>query len=398
MIKRILMINDHIHFGGGGDAVFRLERLAYEEAGHEVYTFSQAITMPKDISDHDYVCLVARNRLIARVGKFSWAPKVNRALENLLKKIQPDLVRVHLVSKFPLSIYSALRDYKVIQTLHGPNLFCATSWGNIRTTGLSCELGIGMKCWQRGCTSFQSAALYKLLDFRLRPVIKKNVQLYHCPSKQIQLKSESLGYTPTVYIPLGVSSEFIEAKLATHDGDPIVLYVGSLIEEKGVLLLPEFLKIVKNSVPRVKLLICGQGGLKNELVNCFKNLELSENVEFKGFVSHTEIVDLYRNSQVFVCPSIYSEQFGLVGVEALACGVPCVGSDVGGIPEWLHDGEWGYLVPPRDHILLANKVIDLLLNRQKRLFFGKKGRDFVIENHNPDKYKQKWLQIIDEYT
>lgn len=396
--QRILMINDHIHFGGGGDAVFRLERRAYEEAGHKVFTFSQAIETPDDASDHDFICIVGKGQLVAKAGKFLGAPYIYQSLKRLLDRIQPDLIRVHLVSNYPAAIYPALMGYPVIQTLHGPNLFCATSWGNLRRDGSACELGIGVKCWRRGCVSLSTALLYTSLDIRIRPWVKKTVQLYHCPSRQIQEKAESLGYKPTIHIPLGIDYEFVHAVPATHNGPPVILYVGGLIEAKGVLLLPDALARIKQQVPNVKLILCGRGPMEDLLKLEFAARGLCDHVEFKGFVDHTQIMNIYRGASVFVCPSIYSEQFGLVGPEALACGVPCVGSNIGGIPEWLHDGEWGYLVPPRDSVALADRVTSLLLNRETRLYFGRKGRDFVLTTHDPSVYQNHWLTIVRQYS
>jgi glycosyltransferase involved in cell wall biosynthesis len=392
------MINDHIHFGGGGDAVFRLERNAYEEAGHEVFTFSQADRSPDAASDRDIVCRVGQGRLAAKAGKFVGAPHIYRCLKRLLNRIQPDLIRVHLVSKYPVAIYPALVGYPVIQTLHGPSLFCATSWGNLRRDGSDCELGIGGKCWRRGCVPLSAMLLYTLLDLRVRPWVKRVVQLYHCPSRQIQEKAEALGYGPTIHIPLGIDPSFVAAEPATHHGPPTILYVGALIEGKGVLFLPDALRRIERRVPDVKLILCGRGPLEERLKREFVESELTAHVEFRGFVDHSRIVDLYRSAHVLVCPSIYSEQFGLVGPEALACGVPCVGSDVGGIPEWLHHGEWGYLVPPREPEALAECVTSLLLDRQTRVTFGGRGRCYVQTMHDPRAYKDRWVEMVEQYA
>jgi glycosyltransferase involved in cell wall biosynthesis len=240
--------------------------------------------------------------------------------------------------------------------------------------------------------------LYTALDARVRPWVKKTVQLYHCPSRQIQEKADSLGYKPTLYIPLGIDPEFIHAIPATHDGPPTILYVGGLTEQKGLLYLPDALQRIKQKVPNVRLALCGRGPLEGRLKLEFEERGLTDNVEFKGFVDRAKIVDLYRNAHVFVCPSIWSEQFGLVGPEALTCGVPCVGSRVGGIPEWLHDGEWGYLVPPRDSVALADRMSSLLLDRETRLQFGKKGREYVLATHDPVVYQNRWLEIVQQYT
>jgi glycogen(starch) synthase len=240
--------------------------------------------------------------------------------------------------------------------------------------------------------------LYSQLDLRVRPWVKKTVKLYHCPSRQIKEKADSLGYGPTIHIPYGIDPSFAQAEPATHDGPPTILYVGGLLETKGLLLLPDALLRIRMQIPDVKLILCGRGPLESQLKLEFAERQLTANVEFKGFVDHSRIVDLYRGAQVFVCPSIYAEQFGLVGPEALACGIPCVGSNVGGIPEWLHDGEWGYLVPPRDSITIADRVISLLLDRETRLRFGKKGRDYVRATHDPGVYQNRWLEIVKQYA
>lgn len=387
------MINDHIHFSGGGDAVLRLERKAYENTGYEVFTFSQSSHFEKFASSNDFICRESKTHLIQKIGKFIAAPCVYSNLKRVLQKVKPHLVRVHLVSKYPASIYPALEGYTVIQTLHGPNLFCATSWGNLKIDSSDCELGIGLKCWRRGCTSFVNASLYSWLDYRLQNQIKKVVKLFHCPSKQIEQKANSLGYGPTVHIPLGIDQEFMDVDAACHQGPPTLLYVGALVREKGLSILPDALQLIKQHIKNVKLILCGRGVLEDRLRKEFEARDLSEHVEFMGFVPHDGVIGHFKNAHVFLLPSIWAEQFGLVGPEALACGVPCVASHVGGIPEWLHDGKWGYLVPPRDPVLLAERIISLLKNRGLRLEFGAAGRKFVKKNHDPEVYQQRWLDL-----
>lgn len=392
------MINDHIHFGGGGDAVLWLERQAYEKVGHEVFTFSQSTNTDELASYNDFICRESEKRLVQKIGKFIAAPRVYKSLKRILEKVKPDLVRVHLVSKYPAAIYHALSGQNVIQTLHGPNLFCATSWGNLKRDSSDCELGIGLKCWHRGCTSFTNASLYSWLDYRTQSKVKKVVKLFHCPSKQIEQKAKSLGYGPSAHIPLGIDQTFMTVEATSHEGPPRVLYVGALVAEKGLLTLPDALQLIKQKVENVKLILCGRGVLEGRLRQEFAERNLSENVEFKGFVPHSEVVKYFKKVHVFVLPSIWAEQFGLVGPEALACGVPCVASRVGGIPEWLHDEKWGYLVSPRDPVALAERVVRLLKDRMLRLEFGAAGRAYARQVHNPELYQQRWLELIEHFS
>ena len=394
---RILMINNHIDFGGGGDAVFRLERAAYEEAGHEVFTFSQHIEKPEYQKTTDFVAFESKKKALRKIGKFLYAPRIAQSFKNTLRMVQPHFVSVHLISKYPLSIYPFLQGYPVVQTLHGPNLFCATGWGRTKS-GKPCELGIGLKCYLRGCLPISDALLYIVLSRRLLMHVKRNVDLFICPSENIRDSSESNGLIPTRFVPLGIDESFVDIQRATHDGPPIVLYVGALAVQKGLMVLLDAFNLVAEKVPEANLLIAGRGSLEKELHKKTKRMELSDKVKFIGFVSRSQIADLYRRTQVVVVPSIWNEQFGLVGPEALACGVPCVGSDVGGIPEWLHDGDWGFIVPPGDARALADRIIALLEDRKLRSEFGKKGREYVVKQYNPDKYKKNRMRLLTEYS
>jgi glycosyltransferase involved in cell wall biosynthesis len=75
-----------------------------------------------------------------------------------------------------------------------------------------------------------------------------------------------------------------------------------------------------------------------------------------------------------------------------------VGTDLGGIPEWLHDSEWGFLVPPRDVEALAERISKLLLDRAMRVSFGKRGREFTLNEYSASKYKDSMLLLVKEYA
>lgn len=393
---RILMINDHIHFGGGGDAVFRLERMCYEDAGFEVFTFSQADEKPRWASDRDFVAIESKSRVIQRAGKFLASPSVSRSLHDTLQTVRPHLISVHLVSKYPLSVYPQLNAYPVVNTLHGSSLFCATAWGCLKD-GRPCELGIGMKCFTRGCQSLPATLLYCLLNERLQSSVKRNVDLFVCPSRHIQKSAESFDFAPTEFIPLGIDDGFAEQKPSTHDGPPIVLSVGTLAESKGVHILLEAFPLILKRVPKAQLLIAGRGPKEGELRELATDLGLHDSVQFLGFVEHTKMVGLYQRASVLAMPSIWSEQFGLIGPEALACGIPCVGSNSGGIPEWLHDGEWGFTVPSCDPVMLSDKIVTLLEDHDLRREYGAKGREWALKQYAPRKYRENRLRLAMKY-
>jgi glycosyltransferase involved in cell wall biosynthesis len=388
-MKKILFINDHSFFGGGGDLILRIEAKEFENRGFNVQLLCFNRYNYNNQMHNVYVVKDSKNHLIRRFHKFIGSVNIYYNIKKILNYIKPDLVRVHLVSEYPAEVYRAIRGYNSIQVLHGPNLFCSTSWGNIKKDSSDCELGIGIKCYLRGCVPIHYYLLYAHLKRRYLKYLKDSVNLYQCPSIFIKNKAEGVGLTPTIHIPNCVDYEYLNVEQARHEGDSTVLFVGSISEPKGVMYLPEMLMKIKKNIENVKLIICGRGQLADKIKKEFKKRNLQNNVIFKGFVDNKNLLHVYKMAHVVVMPSIWAEICGVVGLEALACGVPVIATNVGGIPEWLKDGENGFIVPPRNTDILAEKVIELLKDKNKRVSFGKKGRAYIQDNHNPYVYLKK---------
>ena len=396
MGKTVLLINDHITFGGGGDANFWHEHSLLRDAGYEVFTFSHAETPPDNAGPQDRVHRESASAVRRKARKFLFSFGAHRALKRVLDEITPDLVHLHLVSKYPGPVYAALEGQKVIQTLHGPNLFCSTSWGLVRTTGADCEMGIGLKCATQGCVSWKRLPAHLSFAAQMNRWAKRNVDLFLCPSRQLLASVEALGYRGLRYLPYCVDHQFLEERKVQPPERPTVLFVGALVEHKGVLPMIDAFAQVSKVIQNACLKVAGVGALRAEMEHRVEALGLQNSVEFLGFVDHAAAHELYRSAHILVVPSIWKEQFGLVGPEALACEVPCVASSVGGIPEWLHDGKWGYLVPPRQVEPLAQAIINLMSDEERRRAFGVAGRKFVLENFHPDIYRSNLLGVVQE--
>ncbi|TKX47285.1 glycosyltransferase family 1 protein [Halorubrum sp. SD690R] len=108
-----------------------------------------------------------------------------------------------------------------------------------------------------------------------------------------------------------------------------------------------------------ELLIAGTGRLEDSLRELAAELGVSDDVRFLGFVEDEELPSLYSSVDLFVLPSEY-EGFGIVFMEAMACETPVIGTDVGGVPTAVDDGETGYLVPKDGIRELASRMDELL--------------------------------------
>jgi glycosyltransferase involved in cell wall biosynthesis len=181
-----------------------------------------------------------------------------------------------------------------------------------------------------------------------------------------------------------IVDEHLVSKIPTDY--PIIFTVGRLIELKGhKYLIEAFRSLTEDPLPR--LVIGGDGPLRNELELCVKEYNLSDRVTFLGHVPTHLTPFYYSMADIYVQPSIIdndgnTEGLGVTLVEAMACETPCIGSDVGGIPDIIVDGQNGLLVTPADPVQLANKISILLKNNDLRLQMGKQARDFVKENYS----------------
>jgi len=387
---KVLLINDHIHFGGGGDAVFQLEKRALEEREHVVYTISFG---RKENSDKYNIVIDSEG---GKLKKFIGSKKMTNQINNYIQNIAPDIIHIHLISKFPLAIYNApiLKKSRVVQTLHGPSLFCTTAWGGLKNSD-KCEQGIGLKCYTRGCSNLHHTILYWQLQKRYWSAISKNIDIFHCPTRQIKDTARHLGLNNCQYIPLGVDRVFEEEPVRPILERPTLLYVGTLAPQKGVQYLIPTLNLIKKKIPNVLLRLAGTGPLFDKIKEDIENFNLQDNIELLGFVDHNKIRNLYLSADVFVMPSIWQEQFGLVGPEALACKTPCIATDVGGISEWLIDNKNGLLVPPQSTTDLANAAIKLLLNSDLRHQMGKEGRNFILNKYSGSNYSKNIVDLLE---
>lgn len=392
--KRVLLIDDNCHSPDKGAFLNRYEYNFLLDEGFEVYSLSFPTETPRHATENDRFFKMPASRLQRKRIKFIGDRKVRDFVLRSIEDIQPDLIHCHLLSVCPATVYQAIdATIPVIQTLHGPNLFCATSWGCYPDSG-PCELGIGPKCYLRGCVPISNTLLYINLKRRYWQNMIHKVSVFHCPSRNIMNSAIRLGLENVEHIVHGINEVFMNVKRETPKGDPIAIFVGSLAQSKGVDVLIDAMQIVLRSVPNARLLVAGKGNLQGELAQRVRHLGLDGHVTFLGHIPHDALLYNYGTSDVFVIPSVWQEQFGLVGPEALACGLPCIGSDIGGIPEWLRDGEWGRLVPPGNVDHLARALIHYLKNRGEAFSQGLKGQAYARKAFSPIRYRKQIVGLI----
>ena len=174
-------------------------------------------------------------------------------------------------------------------------------------------------------------------------------------------------YVPGDYrvIPNGVDFERFSqpGPPPPHLGDdrPTVIFVGRIESRKGIHYLLKAFKGVQAAVPRARLVIVGEGGLRVEYQGLVNALGL-EDVLFEGFVPPESLPGYYQRADVFCSPSTVNESFGITLLEAMAAGAPTVATTTNGAT--LGENEvHGLMVPPRDSAALTEAIVRLLQDR-----------------------------------
>jgi glycosyltransferase involved in cell wall biosynthesis len=147
--------------------------------------------------------------------------------------------------------------------------------------------------------------------------------------------------------------------------------VASLNEHKGHEYLIEALANMVKEYPNLECFFLGDGKLKTKLQSQARNLGIDQNIVFNGY--QTNVLRYLRDADIFVLPSVHEGMSNAL-LEAMACRLPIVATDVGGNREVVSDGVSGYLVPPRDPRALAEKILPLVRDNKLRERFGNAGR------------------------
>ncbi|VVB91410.1 Trehalose synthase [uncultured archaeon] len=174
--------------------------------------------------------------------------------------------------------------------------------------------------------------------------------------------------------------------------EKIILFVGRLDFQKGAgYLISAFSEVIRD-FPDVKLIIVGDGPLKDHIKKIIDEHCLSKSVFLLGRATDEDLPRIYAACDLFVLPSLM-EGFGIVYLEAMACGKACIGANIGGVEDVIADGHTGFLVPPADPASIC-KAIETLLSDEKTLKrFGMEGRRRVMENFTWEKVAIQTLEV-----
>ncbi len=239
----------------------------------------------------------------------------------------------------------------------------------------------------------------------LKPIISyglKRADLVHAVSKDCERKAKELGAKHTIVIPNGVDvtlfnphvdAREIKEKLGITN-ERVIVSLSRLTPKNGLDLLiramPEIIKEKKDVV----LVLVGSGEQENELKKLAQKLRISDKIIFTGGVPHSETPKYLRMADVAIRPSL-DEGFGIFFIEAMACGVPTIGTAVGGITDIIIDEDNGLLIDPKVSEI-SKSIIRVLNDRNLSKKLARNGIKTVKEKYDWDKVLKRVEKVYEE--
>jgi glycosyltransferase involved in cell wall biosynthesis len=207
-------------------------------------------------------------------------------------------------------------------------------------------------------------------------------------------------------IPMGVDLQNLFIPPKNRRESKSILFVGRVVEKKGLRFLIEAMPAILEKHPDAKLRVAGDGQELAVIKKLAHNLGVDGRIQFLGAVPNGSLPGLYQTSDVVVFPSIIAkggdrEGFGLVLVEALGCECAVVATDMAATEDIIQDGETALIVHQNDAGQLADKVIRLLNEPEVRHSLGKKGRQYVTQRFDwnviASSYRELLQAVISNY-
>lgn len=376
---KILVAHNRYLYRGGEDTVVDAEVRLLREHGHQVRLYTR---------DNQELSRLSRT---AAVADMFWSRQTIDDLRQLQASFAPDLIHAH--NLFPLispSLYGIARQLgiPVVQTLHNFRLVCAQAM--LLREGRHCEQCVGHLPWRavvHGCyrqSRLQTAATAAMVGFhRLRGTWSEQVTRY------IVLNQAGRDIFVRGGLPLEkmrIKPHFVVAgrapSWAQRSGG---VFVGRLSTEKGIGVLAQALACLND----IQIDVYGKGPLQPMVMQ-------TTGLRYGGFLEGDALAERMRRAAYLVMPSTGVESFGLVAIEAFACGTPVIASRDGGLRELVVQGQNGLLVPPGDAGALAAAIAYAEAHPEAMRRMGEQAYQSYLTAYTPERNYAQLLQIYQE--
>ncbi len=363
---KVLLIHNRYLQSGGENITFLAEKKLLEAGEQEVITYER--------DNREIKNLGAIGR-IGLAGRTLWARDSFQEVLQIIEQQRPDIA--HFTNFFPLispSAYYACQQagVPVVQTLHNYRLLCpgATLYRN----GRVCEACLGKVPWRgiihrcyRNSAPATMVTTAMIQTHRWLGTWQNKVDVYITPTQFMRQKFIQAGLPPN---QIWIKPTFLNADPGVRSyWDNYAVYVGRLTLEKGVMTLVR----AWHKVSDVLLKIIGDGPLFPEIQKFIQENQLN-NIILMGWLAKDEVIDMMKQARFLLVPSQWYEGFPLTVLEAFACALPVVVSDLGGLADLVENDVTGLKFVPGNAKNLQEKISWAISHPDEMEQIGKNGR------------------------
>jgi colanic acid/amylovoran biosynthesis glycosyltransferase len=190
-------------------------------------------------------------------------------------------------------------------------------------------------------------------------------------------------------------SEFIPKKLRQQNNSQkyIILQIGSLHWKKGQSYLLNAIKLLDDEIDDLQVQIIGDGPERKKIEKMINELSLTKTVQLLGPKTQSEVKKFLRNADCYIQTSV-SEGIPVALMEALACELPVISTNITGIPELVIHGKTGILIPPKDEVAIVDAITFIKNNPAIAKKYGKAGRSYIESEYNLQKNVGKLIDLF----
>ncbi len=370
-------------YKGGIGMVALQNTLQLQDVGHTVEVYTPSYIHTQSIEDEHPHLSIHRIRPWIQYGNAAFVPSLFLALKSF--------DRIHLHYPFIGGAESAL----LAKIVFGKKLL-VTYHMDLVGTGLR-------------------ALFFRVYSFFMVPLVVSCADTIFVTSMDYARHSKLLRFLEKnkkkiVELPIGVDikhfspraqgEDSVRTRYALEKNERVLLFVGGLDSAhyfKGINILLDAVKYISenNSFPLFRVVVVGDGDLRQSYEDSARDLGLQKRVIFTGSISQQDLPSYIRSADACVLPSVdSSEAFGIVLLEAMACGVPVIATDLPGVRSVVRHGENGLLVPPRDSHALAAAIQELFCDEEKRKRYGIRGREIVETFYSGEAVRKQLISSL----
>jgi glycogen(starch) synthase len=378
---------------GGIATVYHTLACALAARGHEVHVICQAASEPQDFIDNG----VFVHKVGTNPKRYSAMARINYSIHAWLKL--KDVIKQHDIEIVEAAYWGA---EAFLYSLRRRTLLVvriATSASDILRAKAYSGINELLSLKILSCLEDFSAKRADLIVANSRYMYTSVLERLHIDSERVDIVQHAIDTEKYKFV-----ESDIRERLAIPREVPLVLFVGRLEARKGVHILCQAIPQILRSMPTVKFVLVGRdtntapdgGSVKSYVNEQARNNGFGDNLVFIDFLPEDELIKLYSACDLVISPSLH-ESFGLVVVEAMACGKPVVATSTGIVPELGLDGKGGIEVGPGDAVGLAEATIKMLsLDEEDRKLVAGENREFVETGFSIPAWIDKVIEVYEK--